>query len=64
MSNKSLRSVPLNVSIPNTPPKVIEGGKAKKSLYSRLCNYSNDKSIKEQAVIRFALSMFLDKVGY
>jgi hypothetical protein len=61
---KNLRSIPINVSISNVPPTNPEKGKPTKSLYNRLCVYSGDKGLSEQDIIRFALSMYLDKVGY
>lgn len=56
--NNRVASVPVKVSISNTPNGV------KPSLYNRLTNYRKDKGLKDQDVLRFALSMLLDKVGY
>lgn len=57
---KSLRSIPLTVSIPNKPPR---GEPSKPSLYARLCKHAGNKGLNEQDIIRFALSYYLDKVG-
>lgn len=54
----SVKSVEIGTSFSN----VRHGGNP--SVYERLIAYSKHKGLKEQEVIRFAVSMLLDKVGF
>lgn len=56
------KSVPLNVSFDNRPETRPSGEII--SFYGRLLKYSKHKGVGEQEIIRFAVSMLLDKVGY
>lgn len=55
-------SIPINVSFDNRPVEMPNGETI--SFYTRLHKYAKHKGISEQDVIRYAVSMLLDKVGY
>jgi hypothetical protein len=60
-TNTAPKSVVIKVSIPNRPDS--ENNK-KKSMFNRLSNYAKDKGLKETDIIRFFISIGLDKAGY
>jgi len=61
VTNKKPKSIVIKVSISN---REDSNGDKKKSLYNRLNRYAKDKGVKETDIMRFALSMLLDKAGY
>jgi len=61
VTNKKPKSIVIKVSISN---REDSNGDKKKSLYNRLNRYARDKGVKETDIMRFALSMLLDKAGY